>query len=381
MPGSAQIPSRADNRAGNHTDDKAWPSVCVIVPARNEADMLPKTLPALLSQQYDGKYSVVIVDDHSEDSTARTAVEIAQQSGAAERLTVISSPALPEGWTGKVFAQQTGLQHAPADAEYVLFTDADILHPPNSLQTLVRQAANTRADLVSLMVRLDIQGFWASILIPAFVYFFAMLYPFQWVANPRRRTAAAAGGSILVRRKLVARDGGLAPMADALIDDCALAKLVQSRGGTLWLGLGDDVASLREAANLQSIWNMVARSAYVQLKYSFILLVGTVVGMALLYLYPVVLALVSIALLATNEPTPSETMGLIVNGLAWVLMTASFMPMLAWYRVSRWKAMWIPLSGLLYTLMTIDSARRFWLGKEDAWKGRPYRRYHSAKPL
>lgn len=374
-----QLRLHSDASEEQTNSDHSQPSVCVIVPARNEARMLPKTLPSLLAQAYDGKFSVILVDDHSEDDTPRVAVEIARASGHADRISVVAAPELPDDWTGKVWALQTGLQRVSDDVEYVLFTDADILHPRRSIATLVRKSLDARADLVSLMVRLDIDGFWAAILIPAFVYFFAMLYPFQWVSNPRRRTAAAAGGSILVRRNLVARDDGLQSMAGALIDDCSLAQLIQTRGGNLWLGLGDDVTSLRAASNLRSIWDMVARSAFVQLHYSPLLLIGTVLGMVLLYVCPVVLSALSIALsinASISTQTELNTVAIGTNAIAWLLLSLSFCPILKWYRVSLWKSILLPVSGFLYTLMTIDSARRFWFGKADAWKGRPYRRYN-----
>lgn len=361
----------------NHPD--TWPSVCAIVPARNEADMLPKTLPALLEQSYDGPFSVILVDDHSEDGTAEIARKIAQASGHPERLTIISADALPPGFVGKVWAQQCGLQHAPHDAEFILFTDADILHPAHSVESLVRKALLHPSDLVSLMVRLRIESFWETLLIPAFVYFFAKLYPFRWVCSPHRQTAAAAGGSILVRHKLVRQDGGLAPIGGALIDDCSLAQLIQSRNGSLWLGLGDDVTSLRAYPKLTDIWNMVARSAFVQLHYSTWLLIGTVAGMLVLYACPVIFGIASVCLLGTSTVhVVGWSIAAATNLCAWLLMSISFLPMLRWYKVDLWKAALLPLDGFLYTLMTIDSARRFWRGHTDAWKGRPYQRSEPA---
>ncbi|MCL6453334.1 MAG: glycosyltransferase [Alicyclobacillus sp.] len=352
--------------------DGAWPSICAIVPARNEADMLPHTLGALLEQMYDGPFSVVLVDDHSDDGTADAARRIAAASRHPERLTVVSAPPLPAGWAGKVWAMHTGIRNAPADAAFFLFTDADIHHPPHSVARLVEQAQTQGFDLVSLMVRLRFETFWGALMIPAFVYFFAKLYPFRWVSTRSRKTAAAAGGSLLVRSHFVQQEDGLTPMAGALIDDCAMAKLVQSRGGALWLGLGDDVTSLRAYPGLRDVWNMVARSAFVQLRYSGWWLFGTVIGMLTLYAGPVVLSLLSLGQALTSTAPATALAAACLNLGAWLAMTVSFAPILRWYRVSAWCAPLLPVCGFLYTCMTVDSARRFFRRQADAWKGRPY---------
>ncbi|SIS84000.1 glycosyltransferase [Alicyclobacillus vulcanalis] len=347
-----------------------WPAVCAVVPARNEADVLPRTLPALLSQAYPGRFQVILVDDHSDDGTAQVAMRAAAEMGASDRLRVVAAEALPAGWTGKVWAMQNGLKHVPDDAEYILFTDADILHPPTSVTALVAAAERRNLDLVSLMVRLRAESAWEKLLIPAFVYFFAKLYPFAWVADPRKKTAAAAGGCVLVRRSKLPMPPGLTPIQHAMIDDCALAQLVADRGGRLWLGLGIDVVSLRAYQTLGEIWRMIARTAFVQLRFSALLLAGTALGMLLLYVVP------PMALLAGLVGAWSGARGglaaLALGGLAYAILAGTFIPILRFYRLSAARAILLPLAGALYTLMTLDSARRFWLRTGDHWKGRPY---------
>jgi len=349
---------------------REWPSVWAVVPARNEADVLPRTLRTLLSQAYAGEFHVVLVDDHSTDGTAEVAARVASDMGRADRLRVVRADSLPPGWAGKVWAMQNGLRHVPDGAQYVLFTDADISHPPTSVQALVARAERDRMDLVSLMVRLRAESAWEKLLIPAFVYFFAKLYPFAWVSHSRRRTAAAAGGCVLVRRRLLPTPPGLDAIRDAVIDDCALARLVAERGGRLWLGLGDDVVSVRAYGTLGEIWRMIARTAFVQLRFSAWILAGTVVGMLLLYAVPPAAAITGLVGLLAG--TPGSLAALCLGGLAYAILAATFVPMLRWYRLSPARSALLPLAGVLYTLMTLDSARRFWLRTGDHWKGRPY---------
>jgi hopene-associated glycosyltransferase HpnB len=348
-----------------------YPAVCVIVPARNEAEVLPKTLPALLRQSYPGRFRVVVVDDNSDDGTAEVGRRIGRELGASEQLTVVQAPPLPPGWAGKVWAMQQGLNTTTPADEFILFTDADIWHPVRSLQVLVEKATAEDLDLVSLMVRLHAVGFWERLLIPAFVLFFAKLYPFRWVNQRWRRTAAAAGGCILVRRTRIAKRG-LTPIASALIDDCALARMVKDAGGSIWLGLGGDVLSLRPYPRLDDIWRMVARSAFVQLRYSPWLLLGVVVGMSFLYLLaPVGVILGLVELLVA--PGTSDVIWTLGGGmLGWAMMALSYAPMLRWYRVSIGYAPLLPFAALLYTMMTVDSALRFWRRHGDMWKGRPF---------
>lgn len=342
---------------------RRWPRVAAVVPARNEADVLPLTLPSLLGQHYQGDWRVFLVDDASEDGTAQMARRVAAQTGHTGRLTVLEGSPTPPGWTGKVWAMAQGVKAAATfRPEFVLFTDADIFHPPDGLKRLVALAETRVRDLVSVMVMLRTQGFWERLLMPAFVYFFAKLYPFRWVSDPRRDTAGAAGGCMLVRWSALERAGGLEAIAGAVIDDCSLAAAVKGSGGQLWLGLSRDWRSVRGYDGLQGIGGMVARSAYAQLRYSPLLLAGTVVGMVLAYLAPPVVTLWGLG----RRHTPAATIGM----ASWGIMSASYLPMVRWYRLSPKWALLMPVAAFLYTLFTIDSARRWHRRIGVEWRGR-----------
>jgi hopene-associated glycosyltransferase HpnB len=329
--------------------------VVVVVPARNERELLPRTLPTLLAQDYPGRLRVLLVDDASDDGTG----EVAAGLGAE----VVRGGGPPAGWAGKVAAMAAGLA-AAGEPELVLFTDADIAHPPGSVRRLVRASHGARLDLVSQMVRLRAHGWWERVVVPAFVYFFAQLYPFPRVNRPAARTAAAAGGCMLVRRAALVEAGGLEPLRDALIDDVALGRLLKHRpgGGRIWLGLSDDIESVRPYPRLADLWQMVSRSAYTQLRYSPLLLLGTVLGLLLVYVVPVV-GVVAGAL--AGDPVL-----LAVAGAAWLLMSVTYLPMLRLYRLGWWRAPALPLVALLYLAMTVDSAWRHRRGRGGAWKGR-----------
>lgn len=346
-----------------------WPPVLIVVPARNEADTIGDTIASLLSQTYVGPFFVTVVDDASTDGTSDRAREAARASGRQDRLAVVAGGPLPEGWAGKLWAVEQGLRHARAahgEARYALLTDADIVHDPRNLARLVARAEARALDLVSLMVRLRVASFWDRLLIPAFVFFFALLYPFRRVASRGRREAAAAGGCMLVRLDTLDRVGGIESICDALIDDCALARRFKHLGYGLWLGYGENTRSARRYRGLGDIWNMVARTAYTQLRYSPLLLAGTVVGMIAVFIVPVAGVVTG---LARGDAT------LIVAGtLAWFLMTACYAPMLAYYRVSWLLAPALPLVAALYTLMTLTSAWRHARGVGGGWKGRTYGR-------
>jgi hopene-associated glycosyltransferase HpnB len=339
-------------------DPASWPAVVAVVPARDEAPILPDTLPSLLRQDYPGSFRVVLVDDASTDGTGGVAESLAV--GADHELTVVTGHGPPAGWTGKVAALAAGVA-AAGEPDFLLFTDADIRHPVDSVRALVRVAVGGR-DLVSLMARLRTDSGWERAVVPAFVYFFAQLYPFGKV-NKAGRTAAAAGGCVLVRTAALASAGGLARISGALIDDVALAGLVKRAGsGRIWLGLSTDVASLRRYPRLADLWDMVARSAYTQLRYSPALLVGTVVGLALLYVVPPVATLTG---LVAGEP-----LTLLLGLVGWLLIAGSYLPMLLAYRLSPWWAPLLPGIAVLYAGMTVDSAARHWRGHGGAWKGR-----------
>jgi hopene-associated glycosyltransferase HpnB len=339
-----------------------WPRVAAVIPARNEADTLPVTLPTVLGQDYPGELSVIVVDDGSSDGTG----EIAAALAGGTPLSVVSgiAPAAGERWVGKVWAMAQGL--AVADADYILFTDADIAWDAGLLRRLVAVAEADDRDLVSQMALLRTSSGWERVVVPAFVYFFAQLYPFRRVNVPGSRTAAAAGGCMLVRRSALDRgpgSGGLAPIRGALIDDVALGTLIKRQRGRIWLGLSRQAVSVRPYPDLASLWQMVARSAYTQLNYSPALLAGTVLGLLFLYILPPAGVIVAL----TSGPSP---VALGAALLGWVLMTLSYLPMLRVYRLSPLRAPTLPLIALLYAAMTIDSARRHHTGRGPQWRGR-----------
>jgi len=352
-----------------------YPSVCAVIPARNEADLLPTALRSLLTQDYPGIFSVVLVDDRSTDGTAEVAREIAEQLTQTEKLTVISGEPLPTGWTGKLWAIEQGIRYASQQTpDYFLFTDADIEHDNQNLCSLVTKAERDNLDLVSLMVLLRCQSFWEKLLIPAFVFFFQKLYPFPWVNNPHKKTAAAAGGCILLRRQALERIGGIEVVRQALIDDCALAQAIKQSSThkdnqltSIWLGLTESTRSLRSYDSLTTIWDMVARTAYSQLNYSPWLLLGTVLAMSLVYLAAPFSLL--IGLLTANWLLTSIAL------LTWLLMSLAYLPTVRLYQISPLWSVCLSAIAFLYTLMTIDSALRSWQGKGGAWKGRVYSQF------
>jgi hopene-associated glycosyltransferase HpnB len=337
--------------------------------------MLPVTLPTLLGQDYPGELAVIVVDDCSDDGTGDVAANAARES--RRHVQVIDGKPRPPGeqaWAGKVWAMAQGLTAAEAQQMttvggaasdgYVLFTDADIAWAPGALRDLVAAAGGGHEgrDLVSQMALLRTETQWERLLVPAFVYFFAQLYPFRRVSEPRARTAAAAGGCMLVRRTTLARSGGLAPIKGALIDDVALGRLIKRTGGNTWLGLTTRVTSVRPYPDLGSLWRMVSRSAYTQLRYNPLLLAGTIIGLLFLYLLPPAGAIVG----AIAGSVPVTIAGLV----GWTLMSVTYLPMLALYRLSPLRAPTMPVIALLYAAMTVDSARLHYVGRGGQWKGR-----------
>jgi hopene-associated glycosyltransferase HpnB len=340
------------------------PAIVAVIPARDEAATIGETVASLLRQDYAGDLDIVLVDDHSSDGTGAVARAAAHAAGGVERLTIVPARQLPAGWTGKMWAVAEGLRHVEASgsaAELVLLTDADIAHHTGNLAGLVARIKNDGLDLASLMVNLNCETFAERALIPAFVFFFAMLYPFAWVGDPRRRVAGAAGGCMLVRRSALDRIGGVAGVRAALIDDCALAARIKP-DGKIWLGLAAETRSLRRYEGLGDIWRMIARTAYSQLGYSPLLLAGTVLGMVVTYLAPPVLALTGSGAAAY------------IAGVAWSAMTIAFAPILRVYRQPLVIAPLLPVIAAFYLAATIDSARRHWQGKGGEWKGRVQQR-------
>jgi hopene-associated glycosyltransferase HpnB len=433
-----------------------WPDVVAVVPARNEAAILPATLPALLGQDYPGPLSVILVDDGSTDGTAEVAARLGR--GSTRTLRVVAgtpppkapeppeaaeppeppeapepkapeppeavAPPEPEApepldadgrWAGKVWAMAQGLRAAgipagsdpgpagsdpgpagsdpgpagsdpgPAGSDpgragravpgcgYVLFTDADIAWEPGALRALVAAAEGDDRDLVSQMALLRTATGWERVVVPAFVYFFAQLYPFRRVNKPGSRTAAAAGGCMLVRRGALERSGGVAPIRGALIDDVAMGAMVKDQRGRCWLGLSRQVVSVRPYPGLASLWQMVARSAYTQLNYSPLLLAGTIVGLLFSYALPPVAAITGLTLLATGTETTAAALAAGAGLAGWTLMSLSYLPMLRLYRLSPLRAPGLPLIALLYAAMTVDSARRHYAGRGAEWRGRTNR--------
>lgn len=332
-----------------------YPSVIAVIPARNEAEGVGRAVASLLGQDYPGEFSVVLVDDHSNDGTAEVARAAA--AGREDRFTIVAARSLPGGWTGKLWALSEGVRQIVSPPDLYLFTDADIAHHRSNVSELVARLEAERRDMVSLMVKLHCESFAEKFLIPPFVFFFALLYPFAWSNDPRKQTAAAAGGCILIRRSAYERIGGYAAIKSELIDDCALAAAVKESGGSIWLGLTRTTESLRLYPEVRDIWNMVARTAYTQLHYSPLILAGTVLGLVVTYLAPVLL------LLAGGTVA---WLGL----AAWAIMAAVYMPMLRFYGRSLLWAPLLPAAASVYLGATIASAWRHWRGRGGEWKGR-----------
>ena len=334
----------------------SWPSVTAVVPARDEADVIAGSIGSLLAQDYPGEFRVILVDDSSSDGTAAAAHAEAERLGRSERLEVLTGEPLPSGWTGKLWAVHQGTLHAePYGSKYLWLTDADIGHAPDNLRSLVARAEAGKLVLTSLMAELHCRTFPERYLIPAFVFFFQMVYPFARVNRPGP-TAAAAGGVMLADREALKQAGGIAAIRKALIDDCALGALMKQQG-PIWLGLTHRATSLRPYETIGQIGRMVSRSAYAQLDYSPVKLIGVVLGMGLVYMAPIA------ALFSGGAPA--------VLGLAtYLLMALSFQPMLRFYRVSPLWGLALPAIGAAYTVFTVQSAVQMWRGKGGLWKGR-----------
>jgi hopene-associated glycosyltransferase HpnB len=336
----------------------AWPRVAAVVPARNEAVTVRDSIGSLSRQDYSGSLQVFLVDDNSDDGTAAVARGAAGER-AAHTLTIVDGKPLPAGWTGKLWAVKQGIdaaEGAPARPDYLLLTDGDIVHDPDSVSRLVAHAEAKGLVLTSLMAKLRCESLAERVHVPAFIFFFQMLYPFAW-ANRPGPTAAAAGGCMLVRADALRQAGGIAIIRDALIDDCALAAKMKAQG-PIWLGLTDRVRSIRPYPRLSDLRRMVSRSAYAQLRYSPLLLAATVLGMLLTYLVPPLMALFGSGL--------ARWLGL----AAWGVMALAFQPTLRFYRLSPLWGLALPGIALLYMIYTLDSAYQHARGRGGAWKGR-----------
>ena len=337
-----------------------WPRIVAVIPARNEAEGIGRAVGSILAQDYKGQVNVVVVDDESSDGTAVIAERAAKAAGLPDRLTVIAGTPTPPGWSGKMWAVAQGVAKAAEidpSARYLLLTDGDIAHGDRNIAHLVARAEAGALDLASLMVRLRCVSFPEQFMIPAFVFFFQMLYPFPWVNDPARKTAGAAGGCMLVRRAALERIGGISAIKGALIDDCALAAEIK-RNGPIWLGLTNEAESLRIYGDMSEIWRMIARSAYTQLQYSPVLLTGAVLGLCMTFLAP--------PLLFAFGHGAASLFGL----LAWIIMAGCYTPILRFYGRPLWWAPLLPAIALVYLGATLHSALRHMQGKGGAWKGR-----------
>lgn len=327
------------------------PDVDIIIPARDEVATIGAVIASLVNQSYTGKFRVILVDDNSSDGTAEAA-------GVHDRLTIITGQEKPPGWSGKLWALSQGV--AAGSAPVILFADADITHDPAHLSTLVAKLQSGQLQMVSEMVRLNCVSWPEKLLIPAFIYFFQMLYPFAWVNNSRARTAAAAGGTVLIKRQALEQIGGLERIKAALIDDVSLATEVKKTGG-IYLGHSVLAASIRPYPKFRDIWDMIARTAYTQLRYSPLWLIGTIIGMALVWLVFVE------SLFFTGFGWQA--------GLAlaiWALAAMSYFPTLDRYNVPRFYAAALPAIALFYMLATIGSAINHYCGTGAKWKSRSY---------
>jgi hopene-associated glycosyltransferase HpnB len=334
-------------------------SVVAVIPARDEADVIGGAVASLLAQDYSGRLDIVIVDDHSADGTAEIARATAKAAGAADRVTVVQAAPVPAGWTGKLWAVRQGTAIAAGmRPDYLLLTDADIVHAGDNLRRLVARAESGGYDLVSLMVRLHCRGLWERLLVPAFVFFFFKLYPPRWVADSARGMAAAAGGCMLLRGGTLQRIGGVDAIRHEIIDDCALARRVKTVG-RVWLGIAEDTRSIRPYGSWRPLWEMISRCAFAQLNYSTTVLVGLMAGMAITYLAPPLLVLLS-----------GQPLAMVLGGVAWLAMAASFLPILKLYRCPPLLALLLPAIAAFYMAATLGSAVQFWRGRGGAWKGR-----------
>jgi hopene-associated glycosyltransferase HpnB len=350
LPADPAMPDRFPDRSPER-------SIVAVVPARDEAVVIERAIASLLDQTHPDLH-IILVDDQSSDGTAEIARAAAAARGAEDRLTLCQGNPVPRGWTGKLWAIRQGIAVACArQPDYLLLTDADIVHAPGNLAGLIARAESGGYDLVSLMVRLHCRNQWERLLIAAFVFFFFKLYPPRWVADPARRTSAAAGGCMLIRRASLERIGGIERIRGEIIDDCALARLVKEEG-KVWLGRAQETRSIREYGSLRAIWEMVARCAFAQLGYSTGALGLIVLMLAVTYVAP--------PLLLLSGDRPARLCG----AASWLAMSAAFAPSLRVHDGKGRFAFLLPAIALFYGAATVASAIMFWRGRGGYWKGR-----------
>jgi len=331
------------------------PDVDIVIPARDEAETIGAVIASLLAQDYAGRFRIILVDDNSTDGTAAVA-------GTAPNLVVMSGQPKPEGWSGKLWALSQGI--AASTAPVLLFADADIVHDPRHLASLVTKLRQPAVDMVSEMVRLNCTSLAERALVPAFVYFFQMLYPFARVNDPRSGVAAAAGGTVLIRRTALERIGGIASIRNALIDDVTLAKAVKTSGrqtgAAIYLGHSGLATSIRPYPAWADLWQMITRTAFTQLHYSAVLLLLTLAGLTLVWLVP------------AWEILFGEGWGRAAGSAAFGLAALSYLPTLTRYRRSPLWSLALPLIASFYMAATVGSALNYWLGRGARWKNRAY---------
>lgn len=347
--------------AADRTRDasEAVGSLTALIPARNEADGIGKTIAALAAEQRSGvPLSVIVVDDQSSDSTADVASQAAHEHGL-EKFSVLQGAELPEGWSGKLWALEQGRQRV--QTPLVLLIDADIVLRSGIISALYRKMACGAYGFVSVMAALRMESLWERLLLPPFIYFFKLIYPFGLANGPSPWFSAGAGGCILMRADVLAAIGGFSALKGAIIDDCTLARLVKKRGHGTWIGLSRDVVSLRRYETLDTVWNMVARTAFTQLRYSVLLLLACTVLMATAFGGPLLAMIGSKSLPVVFVAT-----------LGVSAMIISFLPTLRYYGQPAWWSITLPLAAFLYLLMTYHSAFRYWRGERSRWKGRTY---------
>ncbi|PYP88527.1 MAG: glycosyl transferase family 2 [Candidatus Angelobacter sp. Gp1-AA117] len=333
--------------------------IAVIIPARDEAEVVGRCISSLLRQTYRGPVHIFLVDDGSKDGTAQAARQAAERSGKTSALTIIQGAPPPSGWSGKLWAAQQGIRRArELGARFFLLTDADIEHAPESISTLAAIAESGGYDLASYMVKLHCITFAERLLIPAFVFFFFKLYPASWIANPRRKTAGAAGGCILIRPQALERAGGIEAVRSEIIDDCALAKAVKQSGGRVWLGVTELASSIRPYGAFAGIAQMISRSAFSQLHHSAFMLLLAMAGLIATYLLPPVL-------LFAGHSLPA-----LLGATAWLLMIIAYMPMIRFYRLTPLWTLFLPVVAIFYMGATLHSAIKYWRGRGGEWKGR-----------
>lgn len=343
------------------------PAITSLTPARNEAALIAQTLSSILGQSYDGPFRSILIDDSSQDKTSELAQDTAKSLGRASQTRIIQAPELQKGWSGKLWALQTGLDHAaaqPNPPDYYWLSDADIAHNPNVLKRLVSHAEANKLGLTSLMVTLNCNSFWENLIIPAFIYYFQMLYPFASVNNPKHKRGGAAGGCILIRRDALEEIGGFHAIKDKLIDDCELGKAVKAKGYNIWLGHGTESHSLRGSSGLSDLWKMVTRTAFVQLNYSYIYLFCAIIGLFIMYGVPVLALIVGIL--------SAQWLMAGLGAAAWALMALTYWPTLSAYKRTRPEALLMPLTAYLFMGMTLQAAWLHFTGTHSGWHDRVY---------